>query len=61
MEEEVPLNLIRRLADLGKQAGLSCDQMILLLRSGLTVEKLVELIEAGFIKPIQAEPEHRLM
>ena len=61
MEEQVPLDLIRRLAELGKKAGLSCEDMIFLLRSGVTVEKLLELIDTGLMEQIRMQAKHRLI
>jgi hypothetical protein len=54
----VPVEAIRKLADAGKRAGFSFEDMVALLDSGITVEKLAELIESGLIK---TEPPKNLM
>jgi hypothetical protein len=45
-EQEVLERAIAKLVLLGKQVGVSADQMILLLESGLTVVELVECLAA---------------
>ena len=47
MTKPVPLETLRKLALAGEQAGLSFEDMLVLLRSGITIERLVALIEAG--------------
>jgi hypothetical protein len=44
MESRPRINAIRKLAAAGEQAGLSLDQMIQLLNSGMTVVALLDLI-----------------
>jgi hypothetical protein len=50
MIRPVPVEAIRKLADAGKWAGFSFEDMVVLLDSGITVEKLADLIESGLIK-----------
>ena len=46
----IPIDLLRKLAIAGQQAGFSAEDMIGLLRSGMTIEHLLNLIESGLIK-----------
>jgi hypothetical protein len=50
MIRSVPAEAIHKLADAGKRAGFSFEDMVALLDSGITVEKLADLIELGLIK-----------
>ena len=50
MTKPVPLESLRKLALAGEQAGLTFEDMLLLLRSGLTIERLLARIEAGSAK-----------
>jgi hypothetical protein len=53
MPKSVPVDTLKKLITASRQAGLSVDNIFSLLRAGVTVEKLLELIESG---SIQAEP-----
>jgi hypothetical protein len=57
MIRPVPVEAIRKLADAGKRAGFSFEDMVALL-AGITVEKLADLIESGLIK---TEPPRNLI
>jgi hypothetical protein len=58
MIRPVPVETVRKLADAGKRAGFSFEDMLALLDSGITVEKLADLIESGLIK---TEPPNNLI
>jgi len=53
MPKSVPVDTLKKLITASRQAGLSVDDIFSLLRAGVTVEKLLELIECGLV---QAEP-----
>jgi hypothetical protein len=52
MPKSVPVDTLKKLITASHQAGLRLD-IFSLLRAGITVEKLLELIESGLV---QAEP-----
>ena len=56
MTKAVPVESLRRLALAGEQAGLTFEDMLLLLRSGIAIEKLLALLESGLAK---AQPHER--
>jgi len=56
MTRSVPLDTLGRLIMAGNQAGLRLENIISFLRAGITVEKLLELIESGLIKAEESEP-----
>ena len=58
MIRPVPVEAIRKLADAGKRAGFSFEDLVALPDSGITVEKLADLIESGLIK---TEPPKNLI
>jgi hypothetical protein len=53
MTRSVPVETLKKLTTASNQAGFRFEDIISLLRAGVTVEKLLELIEAGLI---HAEP-----
>ena len=53
MPRSVPVDTLKKLITASHQAGFLLDDIFSLLRAGITVEKLLELIESGLI---QAEP-----
>jgi hypothetical protein len=53
MTRSVPVDTLKKLITASHQAGFRLDDIFSVLRAGVTVEKLLELIEAGLI---QAEP-----
>jgi hypothetical protein len=63
MTRPVPVATLRRLIRAGNQAGLRLEDIISFLRAGITVEKLLELIESGLIKaePSETDPQRWIM
>jgi len=57
----VPVDTLRRLITAATQAGLRLEDIISFLRAGITVEKLLELIESGLIKAEESEPPRWMM
>lgn len=55
MPRSVPVDTLKKLMNVSQQAGFRLDDIISLLRAGITVEKLLELIESDLI---QAEPSN---
>ena len=46
----IPIELLRALAIAGQNAGFNSEDMIALLRTGITVEQLLDFIESGLIR-----------
>ena len=59
MDEQVPVDLIRKLAEAGARAGFSFEDMVALLNSGITVARLLELIESR-LNSSSAQPKHQM-
>jgi hypothetical protein len=59
MARESLVIAISKLAVAGEQAGFSVEQMIQLLDSGLTVERLIELIAWRFERPMPLSASSR--
>ena len=57
MQHPVLARAIERLARVGEQAGISVEQMILILDSGLSVDDLLEIIDRSLQAP--REETHR--
>jgi len=57
MTRPVPVDTLRRLIRASNQAGLRLENIISFLRAGITVEKLLELIESGLIKAETTEKD----
>jgi hypothetical protein len=53
MPKSVPLDTLKKLTTASNQAGFRFEEIISLLRAGVTIEKLLALIESGLI---HAEP-----
>jgi len=51
MPKQVPIETLQRLVVAGSQAGLSFEYMVSLLRSGITVEQALKLVESGLFDP----------
>jgi hypothetical protein len=46
----ISIDLLRKLAIAGQNAGFSAEDMIALLRTGMTIEQLLNIIESGLLK-----------
>jgi hypothetical protein len=51
MQHPVLARAIERLARVGEQAGISVEQMILILNSGMSVDDLLEIIDRSLPAP----------